>query len=632
MGAICGYIDIDGIIDATAVERMNNVAAYRGQDDHGVSLITPCGLKAYGGGALGGEPLLGALGNTSFRITDSTGTGHQPMSLDGLPVAITFNGEIYNHMGLRKELEEKGHVFHSSSDTEVLLHSYLEWGEDCLSRFVGVWSFAIWDGRYRTLFCSRDRLGAKPFYFHHSGNLFCFASTLKQLCQIPAIPRAFNLPALAMKLVFRISDYNDESLIDSVNVLLPGHNLKVRLAQDMGSIAMLEDETYWRCPTEIRQDWSFDQWKTALGEVLSDSCRLCLRGNAPTTALLSGGLDSSCMVTELCGQMENPGAFQTFTTSYPGRNDCDEWAWADKVNKNSGCKGNRIVPEPSAQSRSIEELFEDIAWYTEGIGDLAFLGPYILLRQIREAGFKVVLNGQGSDEALYGYLGNFSFFFSELLRQRRYSRCLSEFKQASSKAGQGKKALIMSQVYLGMPWIRKLRNKTQTSKYVASEVVRALDKETLGEVLRSKSLEDFTLSEVRSFRTIARNDDGLFTSASLESRMPFADHRFFELAASMPLELKFRNGYTKSMLREVFDGRMPKEVTWRTNKMGFSAPTDRWAADFSKDYIRDRVKSSALSSLFKKDALLRLVDTAPTSRDLFLFLQTDAFARRFGLS
>ena len=242
MCRISGYLNLDTGVDLSVLHRMTQVICHRGPDDEGYLLIDGKTMAARGGTdtmtELGLPPLEQGDGSAYFlgfghrrlSILDLSAKGHQPMALEDRGLAVTYNGEIYNYVELRAELETMGYLFRTNCDTEVLLYAYCAWGEDCLSHFNGMWGFALWDSRAGKLLCARDRLGAKPFHYWRQGNRMLFGSELKQLCQDDTVPRSFNRESLAACLVYSMSDYDEQTWIEGFYNLKPGHKLVVTLS------------------------------------------------------------------------------------------------------------------------------------------------------------------------------------------------------------------------------------------------------------------------------------------------------------------------------------------------------------------------------------------------------------------
>ena len=639
MCGISGYMDMACGVNTAVLRKMNDVIRHRGPDDEGYALIGLDGPCFYSGPDTSASPSLcplverqGAflgLGHRRLSILDLSDSGHQPMYLQEQDVTVVYNGEIYNFIELRTELESKGHVFFTSCDTEVLLHAYCEWGEDCLTHFNGMWGFALWDGRAHKLFCARDRLGAKPFHYWREGDKLLFGSELKQLCQDNSIPRRFDRSYLAANLMYYLSDYNSQTLIEGMRVLQPGHKLVVQLSEDLRHIASMDVSPYWQLKTGCDEHLSEAEWCERVTEEFSRSCRWRLRSDAPLAALLSGGLDSSCMVTELCGQMPDPAALQTFTTSYPGRSDCDEWNFADMVNQACGCCGNRICPD---LSDGIEQRFERLIWHMEGICGLAPMGGKFLVDELHRRGFKVVLNGQCGDETMFGYERYYAYYFFDLLKKGRIREMLREYRLAAKHSAMTPLWLLGMFAYFNLPAVRNTRQLRRAGSFVSHELLETRDQEELHRLLYPHSLQELQKTELTATQLthIVRFDDRMYMSASIESRIPFMDYRFVELSAQIPPSAKIKNGYTKNIMREVFDSRMPKEITWRTNKMGFSAPVDLWRKQFSREYLREHIQNARSAPYFRIDQLSQILTThsAPPP-EIFEFLQIELFARQF---
>lgn len=643
MCGISGYLDLENGVQTEVLRRMNDVIIHRGPDDEGYSLTGREGTTYYRGRdtirELQLSPLEEAAENKAFlgfghrrlSIQDLSASGHQPMAVPGRDIVVTYNGEIYNFIELRAELEAMGHEFRTSCDTEILLHAYLQWGEECLSHFNGMWGFALWDGEQKKLFCARDRLGAKPFHYWRKGNRLLFGSELKQLCQDNSILRRFNQEYMMSNLIFSNADYNDQTLIENFYQLRAGHKLSVQLTPDCREIASFRVSPYWTLETRWETGVPMAEWIERVRAEFARACRWRLRSDAPFSALLSGGLDSSCLVTEVCSQMKDPADLETFTTSYPGRVDCDEWAFADMVNRSCGCQGNQFLPDPK---EGIETMFEDCLWHAEGFMTLAMLGSRPLLLHMRDKGYKVVLNGQCGDETMFGYDWYYSYFLAYLVKCGRVGEAVHAFRDILRNSALTGLRLAEGYAYYNSPGIRTARKLRAAKRYIRDDVLNNRDPRHAHKYLCVSSMEDAQISglTVGSLPTIVRHDDRMYMAASLESRLPFMDYQFVELAARIPPEMKIHDGYTKYIMRAAFDGRMPDAVTWRKDKMGFQAPVDRFASRFSQDYLADRVKTAKTASYFKTDVLSDLAENHPDSPELFSFLQMECFARQFGVS
>ena len=642
MCGISGYLDLDRGVDIGILRRMTDVIRHRGPDDEGYALIGPGGTSFFGGNdtvkGLEVPPLETAVGTASFlgfghrrlSILDLSVGGHQPMYLPERDITLIYNGELYNYMELRAQLEALGYTFHTTSDTEVLLYAYCEWGEDCLTQFNGMWGFALWDGQENKLFCARDRLGAKPFHYWRQGNRIMFGSELKQLCQDGAVQRRFDTSYLAANLIYHISDYNDQTLIEGMKTLRPGHKLVVQLGAGHNTIDSFTLSSYWTLHVHSDNSKTEAEWVRLVTEEFSRSCRWRMRSDAPLGALLSGGLDSSCMVTEMCSQMEDPSRLQTFTTSYPGNNSCDEWFFADLINRSCGCTGNQILPD----AEDIEKRFENLVWHVEGSCGLSLLGSKFLLDEINRRGYKVILNGQCGDELMLGYERYYAFFFASLIKRKQWKTLVSEFRQASRHSKLSVRDLAAYALYFNQPVVRDSRQLHRAGRFINPDLLDQRNRVELRELLYPKILENLQYTELTATQLthIVRYDDRLYMSASIESRIPFMDYQFVELCCRIPPEYKIKNGYTKYLMRQAFDRRMPREVTWRTNKMGFGAPVTQWGRRFSRDYLLAYIEDCRTEKYFKKEALAQMVTRNQAEPSIYEFLAVELFARQFDVS
>ena len=526
-----------------------------------------------------------------LAIMGLTEAGMQPFELDG--DYVVCNGEIYGFRPLKRQLTEKGYSFRSGSDCEILLPLYREYGLEMFAKLDAEFALIIYDSKRDDLIAARDPIGIRPLYYGYDrSGAIVFASEPKNLV----------------------------GLCKGIRPFPPGHYYAdgkfVRYA-DLTTVTQYSPDDLETVCRNIRNK-------------LIAAVDKRLDADAPLGFLLSGGLDSSCMVTELCGQMSDPAQLHTFTTSYPGDASCDEWYFADLVNRACGCTGNQILPAPT----DIEGQFENVVWHTEGLCGLSLLGVKALLEQVRSQGYKVVLNGQCGDELMLGYERYYAFYFSWLLKTGRIRRLLREFPQAGRHSRLHLHSLAAYVLYFDLPIVRDTRQLHRAERFVKRDLLEMRKKAQLHELLYPRSLEQLQYLELTATQlpNIVRMDDRLFMSASLESRIPFMDYQFVELACRIPPEYKIREGYTKYLMRCVFDARMPREVTWRTNKLGFGAPVDAWARQVSLEYLLSLIRNARTAPYFWQDALEALALRSPVHPAVFEFLTMESFARQFDVS
>lgn len=377
MCGISGFLNLDGCpADPHILERMIRTLAHRGPDDMGVFVD----------GALG-------LAHHRLSIIDIAG-GHQPMSSEDGSLSITFNGEIFNFVELRDGLEQKGHRFLTRSDTEVILHLYQEYGDDCVRYMNGQWAFAIWDAKRRRLFVSRDRLGVRPLFYTRTGQSFLFGSEVKALLAHPQVNAEIDLEALSEVFRFWFA-IPPRSAFKNIDQLPPGHSLVIEDGQ-------LTVKRYWQIDFSHCDDFSVasgqeGRYVDELCHLLLDSTRLRLRADVPVGAYLSGGLDSS--ITTALAQQYMGSSLRTFSIAFE-ESQLDESAYQLQMVRSQGTQHEMI----RCTSSEIGEVFPEVMWHIETPVVRSAPAPMFLLsRLVRERGFKVVLTGEGADEFWGGY-------------------------------------------------------------------------------------------------------------------------------------------------------------------------------------------------------------------------------------
>lgn len=580
---------------------------------------------------LDGHDFFLGFGHRRLSILDVSAAGHQPMTDCSGRYTIVYNGEIYNYREIRADLEALGHTFITSCDTEVILASFDEWGDTCVERFNGMWSFAIWDDKRKRLFCSRDRLGAKPFHYCYEDGKFLFGSELKQFIADPGISKDIDLPFLSTYMAYHITDYNERTMLKEVKALLPGHNLTVELSDDLSRIKSVETKRYWDLNCKYDYSISFDEWVERIRAEFARSVSWRLRSDVPLGALLSGGLDSSCMVAEIASRMDNPSELSTFTSSYPGYEKVEEWKFADMVNRHVCAKGCRYTPDP-VKDGVIKKL-EGLVWHLEMPTGLALIGVRDVIKEAHRQGFRVILNGQCGDETWLGYERYYAFYFAKLLKSgvSGAKKAFNEFRLAGKHSVLSWKSLMDYMLYFNLPIIRDTRAKKRAGSICRPEFLNAMKRDEFKHIIYPKGIDDLQYQELTGIQLthICHFDDRCYMSESVESRIPFMDYRMVELACSVPPEHKIKNGFTKYNMRKAYEPKLPPEVIWRINKMGFGSPIEEWMKAFPRDYIRTMVKEAKTGDLFDRRSLWKMYKKNPVSEQFFAWLQVEIFYRQF---
>jgi len=628
MCGIVGILAFDGTpVDPIVLDRMNNRQAHRGPDGAGYLFAWPeqggfadvlvRDVAQWEGGEHRDDVRVG-LGHRRLAILDLSERGIQPMRADG--VSIVFNGEIYNHREVRSELERAGCSFTTRTDTEVLLYAYREWGQDCLDHIQGMFAFAIWDRRIGRVFCARDRLGIKPFYYATPTGHFVFASEIKALLAFPGLNAVADDDAVVDFLVHGNCDYGERTVFRGVKALPAAHALDV----DVGS-GRVSLRRYWElAPPGSRNGTTDDARLERLGELLLDTTRSHLISDVRAGSCLSGGIDSSTVVS-LIGKIwrDQPEAatavgdrFFTFTScwDYP---ELDERQYALAAAHAMGATPHLVFPNAD----DFWDVFERMAWHQDmPFFSLSFYAQWCVMRAARDAGVKVLLDGQGGDEVFGGYAKFRYAYLMSLLRSGRWGRMTLE---AGAMVRQGDLYVLdLRRGYRYLPaGLRRLLGvdsllqralQADLRRVVAAESTPATRwwryASTAGSdngwtMMQRIQVDDLM---VDTLPQLLRMEDRSSMAFSLEARVPLLDHRLVEYGVGLPDHLKVHRGWSKYAIRRVMKGAMPDEVRLRTAKLGFAAPDRRWLAK----ELRPRVGELMASGL----RCARFVDPVPLRR------------------
>ena len=546
-----------------------------------------------------------SLGHRRLSIIDLSEAGAQPMqSADGA-LTLVFNGEIYNYLELAQELSALGCQFRSHSDTEVILHAYRTWGESCVRRFNGMWAFALWDERERRLFASRDRLGVKPFFFMENGEELLFSSEIAGLRAVWPLHEA-NLAKLHDYLAYGYRTNNGETMLRGVRELLPGHKMTWRLDGGM----------------EMRRYWSLEESRVklpppaerpqALAALLRDAVALRFRSDVPVALLQSGGIDSSVICSIVNDEIEagHLGPLDTvtaFTATHPGH------AYDEAANV-------RALMATCPHIRSVEltpggeALAQDFRAYVramqEPMSGAASYAHWKLMEAVRSQGIKVVINGQGADEAFAGYGFYIRGYRMLDLLQTDPLAALREARaiRANMPFGYGGLAAQTVKAMLGRRWASRLRaNLVEGSASVLAPSFRKQHVDYLPDlpmVGGGGNLDRHLRGQLHDygFNQILHYEDQSSMSHGIEIRSPFVDYRLMEFAFALSDEEKFSGGITKKILRDAFRPRVPAQIIDSTVKLGFATPFADWMrGEALQTFVRRLVDSPS----FKARALWR---------------------------
>jgi asparagine synthase (glutamine-hydrolysing) len=534
-----------------------------------------------------------SLGHRRLSIIDVS-AGHQPMSSEDGSLWITYNGEIFNHADLRPALEQAGHQYRTRCDTETILHAYEQYGPDCVTRFRGMFSFAIWDKNTRTLFCARDRLGKKPFYYYWDGRLFAFASEIKALLAHPEISPRFEESLLSEYLDFGYCS-GEQTLFAGIRKLMPGYWLLLTPEQ-------FEVCQYWEIPSPAGHDTRDDQsWIAECRTRLEEAVRSRLMSDVPLGMFLSGGVDSSA-IAALMKPMSS-GPVKTFAVGYREQ-EFSELAYARQVAEQIGTEHHEVVIGKDDFFGALPNLIwhedEPISWPSS-------VSLYFVSRLAAEQ-VKVVLTGEGSDELFAGY-ARYRFY---LLNQRLMAayRAVPRSVRDALRSGIASSRLLSGNIrrklqhsVLGRG--EEIENLYLDNFYAAFSraeqqlLLRAPVGATYDAYLQywnsppqSGLLSRMLYADQKTYLVeLLMKQDQMSMACSIESRVPFLDHPFVEFAAGVPDHMKLRGGVGKYILKRAVEDILPREIVYR-KKMGFPTPLRQWLMESSADtlfsQLRDR--------------------------------------------
>ena len=618
MCGIAGIVRLDGApVDPGHIARLTDLIAHRGPDDAGVYVDGHAGL-----------------GHRRLSIVDLSPAGHQPMpSADG-SLWIVFNGEIYNHEALRDELVAHGHDFRSGTDTEVILAAYRQWGEACVQRFEGMWAFAIWEPARQRLFCSRDRLGIKPFHYALTRHGFAFASEIKSVLASGLVPVRPNPEALRLQLVYRARASNQTTCFDGVLQLPPAHNAV--LAD--GRLAI---SRYWNAEDALaaREPAPGDD-ADRFRALLEQAVRSHLRSDVPVGACLSGGLDSGTLVALASRHAASP--LRTFSVTYPGTVH-DESRYIQALRAGVGnLEGSATSPD----GRDLVDVLERTTWhYEEPVWGGSVYSWWQVMKSVQAGGIKVVLNGQGADELLAGYPRYYPTYLRQLLLGGRIPGLLRNFEGFRAQQGDLSRRALWRE--LAAPfWPDWMRRAARTAgrgtafddgflgadlRAVASPAAEALARRAFSD-LDAHLLSDLTTTRLPE---LLQAEDRFSMAFSIESRVPFLDRAVVEYGIGLPAHRKIDNGVTKVVLREAMRGVVPETVLDRRDKQGYPTPAGEWLRQYGTDYAGDLVASRAFRErgVFDARAATAAFDrwrsgTAPLA-GLWTWLSTENWFRQY---
>jgi asparagine synthase (glutamine-hydrolysing) len=573
---IAGFTHKNWVPDPDRIRSATATLIHRGPDQQGVF-----------------ESQIVSLGATRLKIID-LGHGDQPITAEDADATIVFNGEIYNHLELRSELEDLGHRFRSHCDTETVLHAFLEWDTQCFSRLRGMFAIALWTESNRRLILARDRMGIKPLYFARRGEDIFFGSELKAIFVHPEIERRLSLEGLDCYLALNYIPC-PWTLVEGIEKLPPGQWLEWR----DGAVST---HSYWILPVPKPAERTLESAKEELDALLRQSIREHLVSDVPLGMWLSGGVDSSTILHYAATESGTP--LKTFSISFRGRS-FDETEYVRQVATHYHTEHEQLDLNPEVD---LQGAIEEFAYYSDEPSADAGALPVWFLSKLSKTRTTVSLSGEGADELFAGYLPH---------RANRLAHRLRRFPKSAIRAAiAGLRHWPVSDEKIGLEY--KLKRFLEGSQFpperahvywngtFSDEQKQGLLKSPLPGTL------DHTLGELRTLLGTGDNlspylwfdqkyyladdiltkTDRMSMAHSLEVRPPFLDHRIVEFSASLPASLKIHGSRQKFVLKELMRGKLPPAVLTR-KKMGFDIPAHQWLRGPLRELLIDTLKAGA---------------------------------------
>lgn len=581
MCGISGIVHFDrSPLDERQVRAMMKAMKHRGPNDDGTFLEDNVGF-----------------GFVRLSIIDLSLDGHQPMFSHDQRYVMIFNGEIFNYVELREELKAKGHTFRTKTDTEVLLTSYIEWGEDMQHHLNGMWAFVIYDRVEKTLFGSRDRYGKKPFYYTFENNRLLFASEIPSLLAVMGKKPTPDKRALFDFLVFNRTDQTEDTFFGEIKKLNHGHCFKMKANPDQVNKAEpLVIKKWYDLKSELREPFKSPE---EFREGFYDSIKMRLRSDVPIGVCLSGGLDSSSIVSTLLKDFDKSDV-HTFSAVYGDGKYGDESKF---IRLYSPYLKNMHYVQPD-ENTLLADIDSIVRAHAEPV---AGTGPYAQYKvmELAKNSVTVTLDGQGADEMLAGYHYFFGFHFKNLLRKGRVGKLASEmvhyyFKHSAFMG-------VLSYILFMLPAGLRARARAMEYGYIDPEFYNshASAHNTIsGELYGSQSLQEALINHFEyKLEHLLKWEDRNSMWFSLEARVPFLDHRLVERTISLGDDFIINEGMTKYILREAMKGRLPEKIRMRRDKIGFGTPHDDWfRTPIFQEYIKGIIYSDSFASRGLVDA------------------------------
>jgi len=537
-----------------------------------------------------GQPFKVGFGHRRLSILDLSPKGHQPMLHDKAGLAITYNGEVYNYQDIKTELEQSGHQFKSTTDTEVILHAWEQWGVHCLDKFNGMFSFVILDYKNKWLYAVRDRFGVKPMYYYKGSSAIYIGSEIKQIKTSPDYQFHLNEEIAHQYLATGTIDHTENTFDTQIKQLAGGHYLSLDLSVDTAEFKIHK----WYSIKLQKWEGSFEEAGETFRSLLTDAVRLRLISDVTVGSCLSGGLDSSslvCLASELLKKKGDFAGQETVTACYDNVA-YDEWKFALEVINKTNAHPHQVYPSFSQLQNEIDAFL----WHQdEPTGSTSQFSQWAVFKKTHEVGLKVMIDGQGADEYLAGYGGNDLSLYAGLLGQAHLYSLFDEAVNYKKEKGNWPVGFLIGAMQLTfgsgfakiLPDKLKLKPK-QLPAWLKTAPGNAPD------ICMADSLRANLLRQIYSepLPSLLRYEDRNSMAWSVESRTPFMDYRLVEFTLGLPERFIYKRGVRKTILRQAMHHVIPEAIENRKDKMGFVTPEEVWLKGEGKEWFMKGVEDA----------------------------------------
>jgi asparagine synthase (glutamine-hydrolysing) len=566
------------------------------------------------------------LAHRRLAILDVSAAGHQPMHRGD--AVIVLNGQVYNYLELRSELEALGERFTSNTDTEVLLAAYRRWGASCLARLRGMFAFVIYDRARKRIFLARDRFGIKPMYLYETAQGFAVASEIKQFRAVPGFSARVN-PQRAYDFVASgLLDQDEETFFAGIRQVAGGTSLEIDLSRPVAADA-LQPSRWYALPEPNSITMPLSEAAERYRRLLDDAVRLHLRADVAVGSCLSGGLDSSSIVALASRRLEElrvPGRFVTVTAAYDAP-EVDERRHAAALSAHVGVANHTVFPS----AERLQALLDKLIWHQdEPFGSSSLFAQWCVFERARELGIKVMLDGQGADEHLGGYHFYFAVLYRQLAQDRQFARMARLYKARMADHGASPIGEMKLAVAGLLPW----QAGAAVHRWLDGAARRCFQPGFLSgidtslspaerAVRRAGLLPPRRLGAMLSAQTTATNlpmllhfEDRSSMAHGIEARVPFLDHPLVEHAIALGDAHKIEGTETKLILRRAMGGLLPSSISERKDKIGFATPERRWFTGCTLQMLLSEMQDlpRRLPGMFEDAALARLAGDVRSGR------------------